>query len=230
MDSGYWFLVSIWSICMVHGIENYLGTKFTDKEIFMNIVFSGILYIILLLLALIIGLSFLGLKYTLYYFPFYYLGYIYHKSLKKYLNSKLVKRILVSVAALIFVLITLNFNAFTAEDNLINIGLRILSSVTGCIITFALISIIILQFEHQKIIFILSSIGRKTLGMYLLHSLFYSVVITPIGTSFYTIEGIGYVAINFIIATVASYGITCLLECNRYSSLLFLGKRNHLCR
>ena len=98
MDSGYWFLFSIWIICMIFGISQYFSNTITKyKAEKLRIVYMGVFYfvgmILLFVLGYTFGLSFLGIKLTLYYMPFYFLGYLYGEfqsrlSEFKFINKK----------------------------------------------------------------------------------------------------------------------------------------------
>lgn len=81
MDSGYWFLMSLWCIVMIYGVSDYLSYKLTKPNKNVNIsahlaciaggacILAGVGYVT--------GLSFLDIKLTLYYIPLYSCGYLY---------------------------------------------------------------------------------------------------------------------------------------------------------
>ena len=75
MDSGYWFLATIWTISMIFGIASYLSERVGKTNAVKNqIVLLGfyLLGMILLLgVGMVQGLSFFAIKLTFYYMPFY---------------------------------------------------------------------------------------------------------------------------------------------------------------
>ena len=82
MDTGYWFMTSIWIIVIVFTLANYLSIKFTKKvsdrrEVILTVLFYIIGFVLLAVLGSIIGFSFFSIKLTLYYMPFFINGYLY---------------------------------------------------------------------------------------------------------------------------------------------------------
>ncbi len=140
MDSGYWFLATIWTISLIFGISTFLAKRFAkDSGIKQNIL-TLILYIagmaILAGIGLLAGLSFFAIKLTLYYMPFYFAGYLYGQYRDKIFETKWGKIfidviIACCVAGWLFVLN--RYHLYALPDNGIAIVLRAISSITGCI-------------------------------------------------------------------------------------------------
>jgi len=82
MDTGYWFLFSLWTICMIWGISSFIANKFAQKDL-PNIIITSFIAIVLglglLAVGITLGLSFLSIKFTLYYLPFFFIGYLFSK-------------------------------------------------------------------------------------------------------------------------------------------------------
>ena len=81
MDSGYWFLATIWTISMIFGVASF-GAERVSKENLLKkqTVLLGCYVVGMVLLVgigAILGLSFFAIKLTLYYMPFYYAGFLY---------------------------------------------------------------------------------------------------------------------------------------------------------
>lgn len=81
MDSGYWFLATIWSISMIFGVASYVAElvgKDNNLKKQMTLLIVYILgMVVLASIGILLGMSFFAIKLTLYYMPFYYLGYLY---------------------------------------------------------------------------------------------------------------------------------------------------------
>ena len=118
MDSGYWFLFSLWTICAVWGTGSFIANKLTEKRVprvILCSVFSAALSVGLFFVGLKAGLSFLNIKLTLYYIPFFFLGYVFASFYGTFEHGKKFHVVETSVAALsfvAFVAITLNRNVY----------------------------------------------------------------------------------------------------------------------
>ena len=93
MDSGYWFLFTIWMIVIIFGIADFMGRKWNCRsKLYFGIITTGVVYvvgmIVLVTIGLIMGLDFLDIKLTLYYMPFYFAGYMYGQLEEKIVQMK----------------------------------------------------------------------------------------------------------------------------------------------
>lgn len=135
MDSGYWFLFTIWVISLIYASSVYLASK-VKKDGLWNMValtcFYGCFAIIVLGVGLLFGLSFLGTKLTLYYIPFYFLGVIFGRY--QYLIDKhtKIKEVLIAVAAVAFISIISRCYLYDLEDSVGDVLLRFVASISGC--------------------------------------------------------------------------------------------------
>ena len=97
MDSGYWFLATIWSISMIFGVASYVAElvgKDNNLKKQMTLLIVYILgMIVLASIGILLGMSFFAIKLTLYYMPFYYLGYLYGQYDARILDCEKGKRI-----------------------------------------------------------------------------------------------------------------------------------------
>lgn len=147
MDAGYWFLTTIWSICMFFGVADYCTSKLNITRLYAKIVahclFCGLGMIILALIGLKMGLNFLAIKLTLYYFPIYLLGYIYGQledtlaNIRHYCN---IRECVIIISAAIWVAALSRVYVFDCADSGLDILLRFTISIFGCIFVCGLIS------------------------------------------------------------------------------------------
>lgn len=81
LDSGYWFLITIWTISIFFGLSEFFSKKLVNKRVkilFTSIGF-GFFGMVLALAGWKFGLNFMGIKLTLYYMAFYLLGFLWGK-------------------------------------------------------------------------------------------------------------------------------------------------------
>lgn len=137
MDSGYWFLATIWTISMIFGVASYLAEKAREKrkqQILLLCYLSGM--ILLVGIGTAVGLSFFAIKLTLYYMPFYYAGYLYGQAEGKILNSEKGLKIVDCVVALCFaawLFVIVRVPMYELSDGGLAVILRAAVSLAGCI-------------------------------------------------------------------------------------------------
>ena len=138
IDSGYWFLIMIWTISIVYGISNYISS-FVKKPILKQAVLAVVYVCGMALLGVIgyfAGMSFLGIKLTLYYMPFYFAGYLYGQYRDKIFALKSGEStvdIIVAVSLTLWMYLLTRANMFALPDGGKYIILRAGASLLGCI-------------------------------------------------------------------------------------------------
>lgn len=226
MDSGYWFLVTIWTISTMWGTAQFIGATFkgiTDDSwkylAIVTIIYGG-LACCLALLGLIIGLSFLCIKLTLYYIPFYYLGALYgwyRKSVPTANQQATCVNLVVAGATCIYVYLITRFNLYTIADNIPGISIRIMASVAGCIVISSLGYRFFARNER------LAYVGIHSLEIYVIHSLFTSLIkIQPLPV-FSSVTGMLIVLGNYVLTVALTVGVTVLLNENKYLKMALFG-------
>ena len=140
MDSGYWFLATIWTISMIFGIASFIAERLSKENLLKKqIVLLGFYLVEMILLVgigAILGLSFFAIKLTLYYMPFYYAGFLYGQFDDKIKESETGKKIIDSVVAVCFVVwlfVILRFPLYEMSDGGFAIILRAATSLAGYI-------------------------------------------------------------------------------------------------
>lgn len=140
MDSGYWFLATIWTISMIFGIASFVAERLSKENLLKRqIVLLGFYLVGMILLVgigAILGLSFFAIKLTLYYMPFYYAGFLYGQFDDRMKESEIGKKIIDSVVAICFVVwlfIILRISLYEMSDGGSAIILRAATSLSGCI-------------------------------------------------------------------------------------------------
>ena len=140
MDSGYWFLFSIWTISVIFLISTYISNKlYTKQNKILKMFITGGIYILgmvfLMLVAVIFGTKFAAIKLTLYYMPFYFIGYMFGQ-LQEEINIKISKKqveLFVAICFLVTVFSLLRVDLYSVSDSGIGIIIRPTISLIGCI-------------------------------------------------------------------------------------------------
>lgn len=147
MDSGYWFLATIWTISMIFGMASYLAERIgksseIKKQISLLLCYLAGM-VLLVGIGMVMGLSFFAIKLTLYYMPFYYAGYLYGQFDDKILSTAQGKKVIdccVAVCFVIWIFVILRFSLYEMSDGGLAIILRAATSLAGCIAVCGLCS------------------------------------------------------------------------------------------
>ena len=148
MDSGYWFLFSIYVISIIFGVSEFLSNSINKsqnqyKGVLLTAVFFVVGAIVIGGIGLLMGLNFLCTKLTLYYMPFYLVGFLFGKLQDTLLNLKFynkVKEFVVAFCVLIYVIIISKYSLFSMDENVFGIAIKYISSVLGCVAICSLVS------------------------------------------------------------------------------------------
>lgn len=141
MDSGYWFLFSLWTITVIFATSQWAASKVhceygSIRYLLALAACYGVGAVMLLGLGVWQGLSFLCIKLTLYYMPFYFAGYLfgaYQKRITCMKNGTQWMEGVVALCCLAWLYLVLRFNFYTAEETIAMIFLRMVTSLMGCI-------------------------------------------------------------------------------------------------
>ena len=229
MDAGYWFLFSLWTICLVFGTSTLIATKMSEKKLFrivITVLTSIILAAFLLIVGIKVGISFLGIKLTLYYLPFFYLGYLFVNIEKEYTGRKwfeITKKAVVLPSIIIYSLIILNFNLYYADDAF-NIILRFVASVLGCMIVFYAMANIAANIS-TKVKRLLMFSGQWSLELYVVHALLISIIDVVPKPEFLSVNGFILCLINFALMLLFSIIIISVISSNKWSRYYVFGKK-----
>lgn len=141
MDSGYWFLVSLWTIVILFGVSDYFSSKIGKRGILEQVIYHGVFMFVgmcaLLGLGFFMEIDFLSIKLTLYYIPLYFLGYLfgqYQDKLSAQSNYSKYKPFIVAVAMTVWVAILVRLDIFGAYLTPLTLGLRYMAAICGSIV------------------------------------------------------------------------------------------------
>lgn len=223
MDSGYWFLTSIWTITILFGVAQYIAIKICKNEkiwfeIFITAVAIALEAIVLLLVGSKLGISFFGIRFSIYYLPFYFMGYLYSKVQDVYESRNWfidTCKCGIAVSAIIYIVLLIRVNFYAAGDSLGDIVLRVLASVTGCVSVFGLLGTE-KNTDENRISSALAWIGKNSLGIYVSHGLFIDIFKSTETVYIGTLNGFVYIAMNFLVTTLMSFALIRLVQRNQF--------------
>lgn len=228
MDTGYWFLFSLWTICIIYTISSFLARKISKNalnQITINICITIGIMFILLFIGIQRGVSFLGIKYTLYYSCFYYVGYLYTQIQQRLNRDRFenLKDIFIFFSILIYSLILIKQNLYAESEGIRSIVIRFIASFLGCAIVFYTVSSRINMFRG-KLGKIFLYAGRYSLELYLVHTLFLSGIPINLRVDIYSSQAYLICGLKFITTIVCSFLFISIIHTNKWSRFVFFGK------
>lgn len=221
MDSGYWFLVSLWMIAIIFGISEYLSYKIFKSKKYIIVSYIGGM-ILLLIIGKIFGLNFLGIKLTVYYMLFYFLGYLYSRINFIFKNRENIKEIGIGLSFLIWVALICRYNFFEIDDNIFGISVRLIASITGVISIIGLLDNF-QDFLKEKCAFLKWG-GVNSLELYLFQYIFLNYVKFEYIPVFDSFQGLFLIVLNFILVILLSVIVISLIKNNKFLNFIFFAK------
>ena len=238
MDSGYWFLVTIWTISIAFGLSSFIALKIAKNQGIKLQVIKTVLYLVAMTLlagiGYVAGMTFFAIKLTLYYMPFFFIGYLYGQYSEKLYETKYgsnIKDVVVMICLATWLVIITRVYLFCLSDSGMGIVLRVISSMSGCIAVCGLCKGIYEKIGGDKFyslgveqcmqtgrlsMSILHWAGKKSLEIYMIHGLLLNILMPGVKPYFSSPSGYGYVFANFIITLILCALFISLLSKNRY--------------
>lgn len=234
MDSGYWFLVTIWTISMVFGFSAFFAHIIAHKRDIEPLILF-LFYITgmggLVAIGHCVGYSFLSIKLTIYYMPFFFVGYLighYSDRVMKIQRICIISECLIAVSLVAWISILSLYNLFSMADSGKTVVLRGFCSFTGCLAVCGLIyRAFCEQNAPKKCKTLLCWCGSHSLEIYVTHYLFLNIFKSERLPSVWSIEGVALTIINFAFALLAVAVIIGLFDYNRVLKFLLYGKLPH---
>lgn len=231
MDSGYWFLTSLWTINVLFGVSEFLAIKCNKKNnsvlgVFYTLLFMGVLSVGLFGVGLWQGISFFGIKLTLYYIPFFMLGFLFSVLQPIFSQNRkydIVKELVIAAAFLLYITLIVNYNIYEIGDSVKSIALRIIASICGCVSVFGMLNIVQVK-EDNVIMSKIVWVGQNSLGIYLAHYLFLNLLEVGYVPIMQSVDGFVIISIDYLITLIVTAFVVWLINKNRYTKLLLFGK------
>lgn len=211
-----WFVWDLFLIICFSTIINFFSTKYGKSEIRCTIV------AFLIVAAIIKGfhIEVLDLYHALYMGIYYIMGYYMHKHqvISKFSNAKLWGGIL-----MLFIMMSLFWQRelppvfIPNAPKIVGTLWNIITAVLAC----SSIPFLLFGLMDRKIK-VLTYLGRQTLGIYVIHQSFLRFLISQIDG--YDLPYWSLVLLLAVITIVVSQFINILLQCNKVTALVMLGK------
>ena len=173
-----------------------------------------------------VGFNFLCLKLTLYYSCFYYCGFLFSKIYPLVKDKRLYRKAetaVVFICAIVYLYMIINFDLWSAGDTIGGIIVRLVSSFSGCVLTFKIVNQLAASGPQNAFIKQLDIIGRQSLGFFVIqHWFLQSIAVEK--TAFLSLYGFLTFVLIFVIALLGCKFVIYILRTNKILSFLFLGE------
>lgn len=235
MDTGYWFLVSLWSIVLIFGVSDWLANKFSPenkvKAIILHFLFVTIGMIILGAIGIVMGMSFLSIKLSLYYTPLFMIGYMYgqmQEKIMKWESSYNLVSVTYALSLVIWLAIIMRLNFFNTEMTIWLLAMRYTASVCGCIAIIGLISgacrVAIPRHSTARLFRFFKWAGVNSLAIYLLHGFFLNICLTSDQWLDMKALGVPLLICNYLLCVLLLIPIINLLATNKLLNKILFWK------
>lgn len=228
MDSGYWFLITIWSISMIFGLTDFLSNRYFKNRltnILSHLVLFGIGLIGLVVLGYFTEIEFFSIKLTLYYSPIYLIGYIYGQVQDRLLLKAKISTIInyIIIASLGLWLTSINRLDFFGGEDSIRIAIeRFITSILGCI---AIIGLLAKISDKTSLFKFIKWAGVHSLEIYLTHYLFLKLAPATDLPALTSINGFISLIINLTLTLILTIATIKIIQSNKELNYLLYAKR-----
>lgn len=227
-DRSFWFLWVLFWICVIFNLAQQVATKLKVNEMVLIIGTCLLLFGVMVVMEIRV----LGFQFLAYYFLFYTLGYCLHKyeetKLLKVLSKPYVMAALTALWALLAWGWTMHglpswipaiphvpsalqqyayrgFTALVAIVVLIGVAPKVLNGTD--------------KLNHQ-----ICTLGVVSLGLYVVHLSLMGYIVDGLKTMMPNINTWSCVSTAFVVALAISYFVVWLLNQNKHTAKIFLGK------
>lgn len=227
MDSGYWFLITIWTISIIFGIAELLSNKlFNDKRsnILSHLLLAGIGLIGLATIGYSLGIGFFAIKLTLYYLPIYMIGYLFGQIQDWFMAKNKASTIVngVTIVSLGLWLAIINrFDFYSEADEISMIIGRFGTSMLGCTAIIGLFTEIRTNWKGARL---LNWTGIHSLEIYLTHYLFLKLAPAMGFPIIGSMEGLCSLLVNFALTIVLTITTIQIVQGNKQMNYLLYAK------
>lgn len=220
-DNGLWFLWVLFFIILMLKFCDIISRKTKTRLEYVAVIVS----ITMMGAMVALRIKIFGFQFVAWYFPFYCIGY-FGKKYEEVFSA--FSRHAVIPSLLLFVVMAW-FWMRKEPPTFMPVGSSVVFNytwkfLTAVIAIFALYSL----FKHYVVCkyLIINKMGGATLGLYAIHQSVITIILKL--TSQYIPNELEYsvfVIMLWLVVVAISYAVYCLLNKNRYTALLFLGKQ-----
>ena len=221
-DCMYWFLWTLFFIYLVFTLIVFLSRKHNIREDVPILLFS----LFLVLAMVFLNYRKFGFQFFSYYFLFYSMGYF----IRKY-SLLIKKQSIIIVLFLVWLILAYYWRmdsapAFVPSNSIIPQSLWLYSYrfIAATVGVFVLLSFAAKDFNNYGPDSRIVKLGTYSLGSYVVQLLIIPWVISIVRYVFVGVSDVSIVLVSFCITTVLSVATISLLNKNKYTALIFLGK------
>lgn len=227
-DRSFWFLWVLFWICVIFNFAQLVASKQKVNEMIM------LLGTCLLLLGVMVAMEIrvLGFQFLAYYFLFYTLGYCLHKYENSVLLKVISKPYLIISLTILWALLAWGWTMHGLPS-----WMPAVPHIPSSLLQYAyrgftgLVAIVLLIGIAPKILNgtgklnqFICTIGVVSLGLYVVHLSMIGYIVDGIKYIMPTISTWTCVTISFFVTFATSFLIVWLLNMNKYTAKIFLGK------
>ena len=227
-DRSFWFLWVLFWICVIFNLAQLMASKLKVNEMVLILGTCLLLFGVMVVMEIRV----LGFQFLAYYILFYTLGYCLHKYEDTALLKGLSKPLALVVLTILWAFLAWGWTMHGlpswmpaiphVPSALLQYAYR---GFTAFVAIFVLIGAAPLLLNGtDKINKAICSLGVVSLGLYVVHLSIMGYFVTGIRTVIPSIETLPCVAFAFAVALAISYIVVWLLNMNRYTARIFLGK------
>ena len=228
MDSGYWFLFTIWTISLINLCADYLSNRLTCKP-FANtsshLLFFAIGIAILGGVGYFVGFSFLCIKLSLYYAPFYLLGFLYGRlieSISSLKDSRIITNVVITISLFVWIALVARYD-FYSEAGVSMTVLRFFTSLMGCVAATGILTSVYKNGGGN----LFKWAGIHSLEIYLTHYLFLCLFSMGTQPLLFSLDGLVMTSVNYAITMIMVKMVISLSQRNSALNFLLYAKRVH---
>ena len=227
-DAYFWFLWVLFWICVIFNLAQLVASKLKVKEMVLILGTCLLLFGVMVVMEIRV----LGFQFLAYYFLFYTLGYCLHK----YEDVALLKG-LSKPFALVVLTILWAFLAWGWTMHGLPSWMPAIPHVPSALLQYAyrgftaLVAILVLVGISPKVLNstsrlnkMICKLGVVSLGLYVVHLSIMGYVVTAVQSVLPSIVNWTCVAFAFAVALAISYLVVWLLNKNKHTARIFLGK------
>lgn len=227
-DRSFWFLWVLFWICVIFNLAQQIASRLKVNEMIMILGTCFLLFGVMVVMEIRV----LGFQFLAYYFLFYTLGYCLHKYEETPLLKGMLKPYVLAALAGLWAFLAWGWTMHGLPS-----WMPAIPHVPSTLLQHAyrgftaFVAIVVLLGSSPKLLNstdtlnqMICTLGVVSLGLYVVHLSLMGYIVDGVQLIMPNIRTWTCVATTFVVALTISYLIVWLLNKNKYTSRIFLGK------
>lgn len=227
-DRSFWFLWVLFWICVIFNLAQLVASKLKVNEMVLILGTCLLLFGVMVVMEIRV----LGFQFLAYYFLFYTLGYSLHKYEETALLKAMCKPYVMIALTLLWAFLAWGWTMHGLPS-----WMPAISHVPSALLQYAyrgftaLVAIVVLIGAAPKMLNgtdklnqMICTLGVVSLGLYVVHLSLMGYIVDGIQSIIPNINTWTCVSTAFVVALAISYLVVWLLNQNKYTARIFLGK------